>query len=152
MVEEVEPTPTRLAHENERGIYGDTGDRVLDLITTISSPSWICTFDFSYFVLCDERTWECWLKLKPYLDYFHIKDALPDGTVVLAGLDKGELARILNDALAGGFARFLTVEPHLKPASGLPHQSQDDRFDAAASALQELLVDIPGSEAILEDN
>ena len=149
MVEAVEPTPTRLAHENERGIYGETGQRVLDLISSIGSPSLTCTFDFSNFVQAGQRTWECWLKLKPYLGYFHVKDALPDGTVVPAGQGAGEMARILTDAFAGGNACFLTLEPHLKPVPGLPHQSKAKRFGTAASALRELLAGIPGSAAVL---
>ena len=150
MTEVAAATPTRLAHENERNIYGETGDRVLDLLTSIDSPSLVCTFDFSNFVQCGERPYQdCWVKLKPYLGYFHVKDALPDGTVVPAGQGAGDVARILTEAFADGFVGYLTLEPHLKPAPGRPLQSRAARFGAAAQALHGLLAEIPGSAAVL---
>ena len=150
LVEVAAATPTRLAHENERNIYGETGERVLDLLTSIHSPSLVCAFDFSNFVQCGQRPYrDCWGKLKPYLGYFHVKDALPDGTVVPAGQGAGDVARILTEALADGFADYLTLEPHLKPAPGRPLQSKADRFRMAAQALHGLLADIPGSDAVI---
>ena len=150
LVEVAAATPTRLAHENERNIYGETGDRVLDLLTSIDSPSLVCAFDFANFVQCGQRPYrDCWVKLKPYLGYFHVKDALTDGTVVPAGRGAGDVARILTEAFADGFAGYLTLEPHLRPAPGRPLQSKANRFGTAAQALHGLLADIPGSAAVL---
>ena len=39
-----------LLHENEKEIYGDTADRCLDLLTTMNSPHFRATYDFSNFV------------------------------------------------------------------------------------------------------
>ena len=107
LVEVAAATPTRLAHENERNIYGETGDRVLDLLTSIHSPSLVCAFDFSNFVQCGQRPYrDCWGKLKPYLGYFHVKDALPDGTVVPAGQGAGDLKRIPDRGVRGRLPRL----------------------------------------------
>ena len=153
MTEVATTTSTKLAHENERNIYGDTGDRVLDLIISIDSPSLVCTFDFSNFVQCGERPYQdCWVKLKSHLGYFHIKDSLPDGTVVPAGQGTGDLARILAEAFADGFSDYLTLEPHLKPLPGRPLQSKADRFATAAQALHGMLARIPGSESVLKNS
>src|SRR5512133_4342760 len=77
MIVEAEKTPVVLAHENEKGIYGDTGARCLDLYTTLRSPSFTGIFDFANFVQCGQRPYQdCWGKLHPYIRYFHIKDAL----------------------------------------------------------------------------
>ena len=41
-----------LAHENEKGIYGDVPDRCADLITAVGSPALRATFDPANFVQC----------------------------------------------------------------------------------------------------
>ena len=82
----------------------------------------------------------------------HIKDALPDGTVVPAGEGVGRLPEILRDfASRGGNA--VSVEPHLRVFEGfsslepgrksrLPQgtwPTSDAAFDAACEALKSLL-------------
>ena len=46
-----EATDIRLAHENERDIYGDVCSRVLDLLESIRSPAFTGIFDFANFVV-----------------------------------------------------------------------------------------------------
>src|SRR4051794_2956890 len=43
-----------LVHENEKGIYGDTGRRCLDLMVSINSPKLRSAFDFANFVQVGE--------------------------------------------------------------------------------------------------
>ncbi|NLG97095.1 MAG: sugar phosphate isomerase/epimerase [Chloroflexi bacterium] len=141
MIAEAEKTQIILAHENEKDIYGDTGERCLDLLTTLRSPAFTGIFDFANFVQCSQRPYvDCWLKLRPYITYFHIKDALLDsGKVVPAGQGDGDVEKILSEAFAGGFDNFLTLEPHLSIAAASYGRTTPELFNTAAGALNDIL-------------
>ena len=141
MIYEAEKTNIVLAHENEKGIYGDTGKRCLDLYTTLESKSFTAIFDFANFVQCDQRPYEdCWLTLQPYITYFHVKDALrSSGQVVPAGQGDGDVEKILREAYLSGFSNFLTLEPHLSLAEANYGKTSPDLFRTAAHALKEIL-------------
>ena len=142
-----EPSGVRLAHENEREIYGDTGDRVRDLLESIRSPAFTGIFDFANFVMCGEEAYRCWQQVRPYVTYFHVKDAVAaTGTVVPAGQGDGAVARILGEAYAAGFDSFLTLEPHLSVAAANFGRTSPARFKVAADALKRVLAAI-GTEA-----
>ncbi len=141
MIIEAEKTPIILAHENEKGIYGDTGARCLDLFTSLQSPALTGIFDFANFVQCGQHPYaDCWLKLRPYISYFHVKDALyGSGQVVPAGQGDGDVATILTEAFAAGFDNFLTLEPHLSVAEASYGRTTPDLFRTAADALKRIL-------------
>ena len=141
MAAEAEKTPILLAHENEKGIYGDTGERCLDLYSSLASPAFTAIFDFANFVQCDQHPYEdCWLKLRPYIRYFHIKDALLEsGQVVPAGQGDGDVEKILREAFAAGFDNFLTLEPHLSLAEQNYGRTTPELFHTAAQALYGIL-------------
>ena len=143
-----------LCHENEKGIYGDTASRCLDVLTQV--PELHGVFDPANFVQCGQDTLEAWEMLKDRIHYMHIKDALfKDSSVVPAGKGDGHVKEVLNAYLAQGGAD-LTVEPHLAVFDGLKglerkgdrsivgggnfvYASNDEAFDAACAALRELL-------------
>ncbi len=141
MIVEAEKTQVILAHENEKGIYGDTGERCLDLYTSLQSPAFTGIFDFANFVQCDQHPYaDCWQKLRPYIRYFHVKDALlGSGKVVPAGEGDGDVAKILGEAFAAGFDDFLTLEPHLSIAEANYGRTTPELFHTAADALQRIL-------------
>lgn len=141
MIAEAEKTPIILAHENEKGIFGDTGKRCLDLYTTLKSPAFTGVFDFANFVQCKQHPYEdCWLKLRPYIRYFHVKDALFEtGQVVPAGHGDGAVEKILAEAFAAGFDDFLTLEPHLSIAEANYGRTTPELFHTAAAALWDIL-------------
>ncbi len=141
MILEAEKTPIVLAHENEKGIYGDTGARCLDLYAALRSPAFTGIFDFANFVQCGQRPYaDCWLSLRPYIRYFHVKDALlGTGQVVPAGQGDGDVAVILGEAFAAGFDNFLTLEPHLSVAAASYGRTTPELFHTAASALKSIL-------------
>ena len=141
MVREAEKTPVILAHENEKGIYGDTGERCLDLYTQIKSPAFTGVFDFANFVQCGQRPYQdCWTKLKPFISYFHIKDAMMEsGQVVPAGQGDGDVQKILGEAFADGYDNFLTLEPHLSLAEASYGRTSPELFHTAADALKTIL-------------
>lgn len=139
-----------LCHENEKGIYGDLAVRCADILDAV--PALHCIFDPANFIQCGQDIPEAWALLRSRVDYMHIKDALPDGTVVPAGKGIGHLSEILTDYLADG-GQAVTVEPHLQVFEGLSslekdrktqipayaYPSSDAAFDAACDALKALL-------------
>jgi sugar phosphate isomerase/epimerase len=137
LVKEAENTDVVLAHENESGIYGNTGDRCLDLLTSLDSPAFAGVFDFANFVHEGENTLECWSKLRDRIVYFHIKDMnSASRKVVPAGDGDGNVAAILRDAKDRGFDGYLSLEPHL---SGEYGETGVERFRAAVAGIRRVL-------------
>lgn len=139
-----------LCHENEKGIYGDNAERCLELLTEFPVVKGI--FDPANFVQVGQETWSAWQLLAPYIRYLHIKDALPDGTVVPAGQGEGHVSEIVADYINRGGTSF-TVEPHLAVFDGLSGLERtgeesnvtnvfpdaDTAFDAACGALRKII-------------
>ena len=139
-------------HENEKGIYGDTAERCLDVLQNVRHLRGV--FDPANFVQCGQDTLAAWALLKDRIDYLHIKDAFfADGRVVPAGKGEGHVPEIVADYLARG-GTAVTVEPHLTVFAGLEalekeggrsavgafaYPSADAAFDAACQALKALL-------------
>ena len=136
-----------LCHENEKGIYGDIASKCLEIQKTF--PEIKAIFDPANFIQSGQDTLEAWNLLSPYVEYMHIKDALPDGSVVPAGKGSGNLPYILSQYKG----EVLTIEPHLTVFQGLEELEQDDKskvgiysypdsfsaFKAAADALKSLI-------------
>ena len=102
--------PTVMVHENEKGIFGDTGQRCLDLMRSVNDPKLRCAFDFANFVQVGEDPLVNWPLLKPYTAHIHIKDAKAGtGAVVPAGSGDGKIPQILKDAWDSGYRGFLTL-------------------------------------------
>lgn len=145
-----------LAHENEKGIYGDTAERCLDLIESINVSYVRAVFDPANFIQCDEQTYpKAYNLLKPYICYMHIKDALyGSGEVVPAGYGDGMLPEILKDIDAAfSDEMFLSLEPHLGSFEGLANleksldlsnmeESGPGKFEIAVKALRSVLDEI----------
>ena len=141
-----------LCHENEKGIYGDTAERCLDLHQQLPELKGI--FDPANFIQCGEDTLRGWQLLKDHIYYMHIKDALSNGDVVPAGRGAGNVAYIVREFLAQG-GKAMTIEPHLRVFDGLKeleengnidaigkqftYPTADDAFDAACNALKDIL-------------
>jgi sugar phosphate isomerase/epimerase len=130
-----------LAHENEKEIYGDVPGRCADLIAAVGSPALRATFDPANFVQCGVRPFsDAYARLRPYLVYLQVKDALAaNGEVVPAGQGDGELRETLAALRDSGFAGFMSLEPHLAQAGRFGGFSGPEGFHRAASALKFLL-------------
>lgn len=114
MVELAERTDIILLHENEKDIYGDAPVRCVDLLGNLKSPNFKAIFDFANFVQCGYNPLEAYPLIKPYLEYFHIKDALfSTKEVVAPGLGDGHLPEIISQAVRDGYEGFFALEPHL---------------------------------------
>ena len=136
-----------LCHENEKDIYGDIASRCLEIHKQF--PNVKAVFDPANFIQSGQDTLEAWKLLCPYVEYMHIKDALPDGSVVPAGKGSGNLPFLLKEYSG----EVLTIEPHLTIFKGLEGLEKEKRstvgtysypdsftaFKAAADALKELI-------------
>ncbi len=110
-----------LCHENEKGIYGDTAERCAELHKVL--PALKAVFDPANFIQCGQEILSGWDLLEPYIEYLHIKDAMPDGYVVPAGCGIGYIPELLKRYEAIGGCT-LTLEPHLTVFDGFSQLEQ----------------------------
>lgn len=129
-----------LLHENEKGIYGDTPERVLDIMTSVDSPALRVAWDNANFVQVGVKPYtDGYHLLRPYLAYFQVKDALATtGDVVPAGAGDGELDATIAALAADGYRGFASLEPHLASAHELGGFSGPAAFGDAARAFATL--------------
>jgi len=144
-----------LLHENEKGIYGDTPERCLDLIESLNSDQAKAIFDFANFVQCDVKNYpQGYEMLKNHIEYVHVKDAVySDHHVVPAGEGDGSVEEILRELARSGYEGFISLEPHLgnftgfaelepnSPGFDLPEGGARS-FAIAVQALKKLLTKI----------
>ncbi|MDQ0850602.1 sugar phosphate isomerase/epimerase [Arthrobacter sp. B3I9] len=125
-----------LLHENEKGIYGDTPEHVLDIMKTVDSPALRIAWDNANFVQVGIKPYtEGYAMLRPYLEYFQVKDALAaTGEVVPSGEGDGELDSTIAALKADGYTGFASLEPHLASAHELGGFSGPAAFGKAARA------------------
>ena len=109
-----------LVHENEKGIYGDSDQRCMELYNHFAGSLGI-VFDPANYVQCKVDPKSAYELQKNTITYFHMKDALfADGSVVSVGNGDGSVPYILEDVKKSrGDKVILTVEPHLHVFSGL---------------------------------
>ena len=150
MVDYGEANGVHCCHENEKGIYGDTLERVEKLHKAI--PALRCVFDPANYIQCGDDPAVNFKALAPIIDYMHIKDALfKDGSVVPAGEGDGSVPSILKALAETGKPYMLTLEPHLYDFSGLQnlqgedvlhkrvYKDADEAFDVASDTLHDIL-------------
>ena len=135
-----------LCHENEKGIYGEKAPKCLEIHRQF--PDIRAVFDPANFIQAGQDTLKAWEMLRPFIEYMHIKDALPDGSVVPAGKGTGNLPFLLSEYDGD----VVTVEPHLTVFGGLSelerekksrqtyaYPDQETAFKAAVDALKALI-------------
>ncbi|MCR4952734.1 MAG: sugar phosphate isomerase/epimerase [Treponema sp.] len=109
-----------LVHENEKGIYGDTDERCMELYNHFGGRLGIA-FDPANYVQCKVNPKNAYELQKDTITYFHMKDALfADGSVVCVGNGDGSVPFILEDVNKTRNDKvILTIEPHLHIFNGL---------------------------------
>ncbi len=112
MIDYAKENDVVLLHENEKGIFGDTADSCLELMQRLYSDNFKAIFDFANFVQVGEDTLRAYSILEPYVEYFHIKDAVSK-QVVPAGKGDGNIKEILALAFDKNYSGFLSLKPHL---------------------------------------
>lgn len=125
-----------LLHENEKDIYGDTPERVLDIMESVNSPALRVAWDNANFVQVGVKPYtDGYAMLRPYLEYLQVKDALSGtGEVVPSGEGDGELDETIAALVADGYSGFASLEPHLASAHELGGFSGPVAFGKAARA------------------
>ncbi|WP_284981879.1 sugar phosphate isomerase/epimerase family protein [Arthrobacter sp. efr-133-TYG-118] len=136
-----EETGVVLLHENEKDIYGDIPERVLDIVETVASPALKVAWDAANFVQVGVKPFDDgYAKLRPHLEYLQVKDALfSNATVVPAGEGDGDVLRTVEALKADGYTGFASLEPHLAGAHGLGGFSGPTAFGIAARAFAKVL-------------
>ena len=134
-----------LCHENESGIYGESPEHCADILSYFGGRL-RAVFDMGNFVLGGYSPYpDAYGKLLPYIEYFHIKDAIGQGAIVPPGLGEARISDILtafSEHSATPF--FVTLEPHLETFSGLNRLTESKfnnpyKFESPETAFLEAL-------------
>ena len=109
-----------LCHENEAKIYGESPESCLELLEHFKGKL-KAVFDMGNFTLDGYEAYPyAYNLLLPYIEYFHIKDALKVGAIVPPGKGEANINEILSDFIRHSNKNvFITLEPHLQTFSGL---------------------------------
>lgn len=131
-----------LFHENEHNIYGDSPERVHDLLSTIHHASLRAAYDCANFVFGGYDPIEGWEQSKAYTAHLHIKDwkageAEHQGR--LAGHGDGRMLHSLQACVASKYHGFAVMEPHLRGGGPTGGVTGADLFPVAVEAFRSLL-------------
>lgn len=145
-----------LCHENEKKIYGDVAERVVEILDAV--PALGSVYDPANFLQDGELPEKTLPLLHARSTYFHIKDVIVEtGELVPAGYGDGAIVRLVEMIDRD---TVLTVEPHLKVFAGYAEidgeemknkfhfASNGEAFDAAISAIKTVLT----SAGYVEEN
>ncbi len=151
MIELAESHGVTLCHENEAKIYGESPEKCLEILNYFGGRL-KCVFDMGNFVLDGNNPMEAYKMLYPYIEYFHIKDALYSGAIVPAGCGEAQIKEILDDyRKTSKKDTFISLEPHLQTFDGLKdlvgkkfenpfeYENKQIAFADAVTKLKELL-------------
>lgn len=140
-----------VCHENEAGIYGESGENCLEIMKAFNGKI-KTVFDMGNFALFKHDPIKAYSLLKPYIKYFHIKDAMSVGAIVPPGKGEAKIYEILSDYIKEAKEDVVvTLEPHLQTFSGLnalteftfdnpyKYETQRKAFDDAVVKLTEIL-------------
>ncbi|MCS7016156.1 MAG: sugar phosphate isomerase/epimerase family protein [Gemmatales bacterium] len=139
-LEIAERAGVRLLHENEHRIYGDSPERVLDLLTTLNHPQFRAVYDPANYVFCGYDPWQGWIKTRDWTVHFHIKDWIRGELHARpAGEGHGRIPEVLADAVQRGYRGFATLEPHLLGGGPTGGVTGPELFPKAVAALRAIL-------------
>lgn len=106
----------QLYHENEKDIYGDTLERVEDIVVTVKGLKFV--YDPANFIQCGQDSAKTIDALFDKTDYFHVKDVIAaTQQLVPAGFGDGNIAEIVR-RISTKAQVVMTVEPHLAVFDG----------------------------------
>lgn len=114
------------AHENCVNFGGLSADHTLRLVEKVNSPALKLIMDTGNPVFSDDMSkpaprpkqsaWEFYNKVKDFVVYIHIKDAVMDGEKILYTFPfegHGDVEKIVKDMLKNGYDGGFSMEPHL---------------------------------------
>ena len=129
-----------LVHENDADLYGDTAERCVDILKTVDSPSLKAAFDPANFIVSSDIPYPAaYDLLLPWLAHVHVKDAVPERTVVAAGEGAARWPELLERLRADGYDGLFSLEPHLTAAGRHQGFSGPDLFQHASRQFKGIL-------------
>ena len=129
-----------LLHENEHRIYGDSPERVRDLLTAVNSPALRCAYDAANWVFCGYDPIPGWELTKEFTTHLHIKDWKHGGDHgVLAGQGHGHVPYSIADCVRSGYDGFAVLEPHLRGGGPTGGTTGPDLFPVAVAAFRRIV-------------
>jgi sugar phosphate isomerase/epimerase len=139
-----EKAEVRLVHENEHGIYGDSPERVKDLMETVrgqvNERYFGAVYDPANYVFCGYDPWQGWQGTKRWTVHFHIKDWVRgEAHGRVAGEGHGRIAEVMADAVAMQYDGFATLEPHLLGGGPTGGVTGPELFPKAVAAFKGIL-------------
>jgi len=139
-----EKAGVRLVHENEHRIYGDSPERVADLMETVLEQvdaRWFgAAYDPANYIFCGYDPWDGWQKTKQWTVHFHVKDwASGEKHGRVAGEGEGRIPEVIAEAVARKYDGFATLEPHLLGGGPTGGVTGPDLFPKAADAFRRIL-------------
>jgi len=135
----------RLFHENEHRIYGDSPERVADLLAQFPGKTLSAAYDAANFVFCGYCPWEGWLSSRDRVAHLHIKDWKTGATHgSLAAEGEGRWLEVLKDAVSRGYSGFATLEPHLLGGGPTGGVTGPDLFPKAVESARKIIHEAGG--------
>ncbi len=135
-----EKAGVRLLHENEHGIYGDSPERVRDLMAALGGPHFAAVYDPANYVFCGYDPWQGWEMTREYTRHFHIKDwSAGEKHGRVAGEGQGRIEEVMADAVRRGYDGYATLEPHLLGGGPTGGVTGPELFPKAVAAFKGIL-------------
>jgi sugar phosphate isomerase/epimerase len=139
-----EKAGVRLVHENEHRIYGDSPERVKDLMETVLAQvderCFGAVYDPANYVFCGYEPMKGWQMTREWTVHFHIKDWVHgESHGRVAGEGHGRIPEVMADAVAMKYDGFATLEPHLLGGGPTGGVTGPELFPKAVAAFKGIL-------------
>lgn len=106
--------------ENDKGVYGDSPERLLDIFKTINSSNILLTLDAPNFIKAGYEAYpNAFDTLYDYIGYVHAKDSMDNKIIVPFGTGDTQALEYLKRLNEKDFEYFLALEPHVHEIQGL---------------------------------
>jgi len=116
MIEVADRYGVKLCHENEKDIFGDTLERVLQIMQHVQGLYYV--YDPANFLQVNQLPEQTLHELHDKTEYFHIKDVIAStGEIVPAGYGDGMIDTLIS-MIDPRQDTVLTLEPHLRVFAG----------------------------------
>ncbi|MCM8766562.1 MAG: sugar phosphate isomerase/epimerase [Candidatus Omnitrophica bacterium] len=104
-----------IVHENCSGWGGESPDNMVRLVEEMDSPNFKLLYDTGNVLHYNKGIdpWDFYMKVKPYIEYIHIKDYDEKGKATFPGEGRAKVKEILTDLKKSGYKGFVSIEPHL---------------------------------------
>ncbi|MCM8772632.1 MAG: sugar phosphate isomerase/epimerase [Candidatus Omnitrophica bacterium] len=104
-----------IVHENCSGWGGLSPENMVRLVKEINSPNFKLLYDTGNVLHYNKEVdpWDFYLKVKPYVEYVHIKDYNKEEKATFPGEGEAKVKEILIDLRNSGYDGFISIEPHI---------------------------------------